>query len=187
MSDSRSLEELYLVHKVEPDEIVETFDCGDADLNDFIKNSATNFRKQLLAVTYVLASRENPNEVIGYCSLANDIVALSDFDSATQFNRFRREQGFPNSKRLKSYPAIKVCRLGVDLATRNRGAGRLLLNYVKTLFTTDPKSGCRFVTVDAYIDAIPFYEKNGFHLLDDKEIDKSDFTRIMYFDLKRIS
>lgn len=24
------------------------------------------------------------------------------------------ERGFPNEKRLKSYPAVKLCRLGVD-------------------------------------------------------------------------
>ncbi len=186
MTDSRSLEELCLIHKVEPEEMVESFDCGDDDLNDFIKNYATDYSRQMLAVTYVLVSRENPNKVIGYCSLANDTVALSNFKSGNLFNRFRRERGFPNSKRLKSYPAVKVCRLGVDLSARNRGAGRMLLNFVKTLFTADPKAGCRFATVDAYVDAIPFYEKGGFHLLDEGEVRKSDVTRIMYFDLRRI-
>ncbi len=166
--------------------MVLSFDCADADLNDFILNAAPDYRKALLAVTYVLAPRESPDKVVGFCSLANDRVSLSDFESSTEFNRFRRQQGFPQAKRLKSYPAVKVCRLGVDLSMRGRGAGTKLLNFVKTSFTVDNKAGCRFITVDAYIDAIPFYEKNGFSPLssDDEE---AKYTRTMYFDLNDIA
>lgn len=42
-------------------------------------------------------------------------------------------------------------------------------------------SGCRFLTVDAYKAAIPFYEKCGFNFLSEK--DEEDETRAMYFDL----
>ncbi len=186
MSKSKILHDSYFVRKIKEGEVVQDFDCGDDDLNDFLKNSAANYRKQLLAVTYVLVSKKNPEKIIGYCSLANDTVALSDFKNSTLFNRFRRELEFPNSKRLKSYPAVKVCRLGVDLSARNMGAGTKILDFVKSRFAANPESGCRFLTVDAYVDAITFYEKNGFHLLDEDEVKKSDMTRIMYFDLKRI-
>ncbi|MCQ2225529.1 MAG: GNAT family N-acetyltransferase, partial [Paludibacteraceae bacterium] len=48
--------------------------------------------------------------------------------------------------------------------------------------TIDNKTGCRFLTVDAYLDAVPFYEKNGFSLLTTEDED-STYTRLMYFDL----
>ena len=44
----------------------------------------------------------------------------------------------------------------------------------------DP-SGCRFLTVDAYKAAIPFYEKCGFNFLSEKDVEED--TRAMYFDL----
>ena len=47
------------------------------------------------------------------------------------------------------------------------------------------KTGCRFLTVDAYKAAVPFYEKNGFVPLNDDDIDAP--TRLLYFDLKDIA
>ena len=41
--------------------------------------------------------------------------------------------------------------------------------------------GCRFITVDAYAAAIPFYIRNGFVPLNDEDIDEP--TRLLYFDL----
>jgi hypothetical protein len=45
-------------------------------------------------------------------------------------------------------------------------------------------AGCRFIIVDAYKNALPFYKKNRFKYL--TENDKDDATRIMYLDLKAI-
>ncbi len=185
MTTFEQLESQYHIHKMSQEEIVKTFDCGDADLNDFIINAAPDYKKAMLVVTYVLAAKDNPDNVVAFCSLANDRVSLSDFENTTEFNRFRKKQGFPQAKRMKSYPAVKVCRLGVDLSMRGRAAGTKLLNFVKTYFTIDNKTGCRFITVDAYIDAIPFYEKNGFRPLNSDDEDAT-YTRTLYFDLNDI-
>ena len=42
-------------------------------------------------------------------------------------------------------------------------------------------TGCRFLTVDAYLDAVPFYEKNGFRRMNAEDDDPH--TRLMYYDL----
>ena len=47
------------IRKLQPDEVVKSFDCGDKDLNEFIIDEAPLYRKALLAVTYVLESTEN--------------------------------------------------------------------------------------------------------------------------------
>ena len=114
------------VRKLQKDERVKSFNCGDDDLNDFILNKAILYRKSLLAVTYVFENIES-KEVIGYFSLANDRVSLNDFDD---------------------------------------------------------KTGCRFITVDAYHDAIPFYKNNDFQYLRKDEYDI--VTRLLYFDLNDI-
>lgn len=176
----------YVIRKLEPDEKIKSFDCGDADLNDFIVNAADDYRKALLAVTYVLESPEDTGHehVIAYFSLANDRVSLSDFENNAEFNRFRRQR-FVNEKRIRSYPAAKICRLGVDVSARNLHIGTLLISFIKSYFIADNKTGCRFLTVDAYHDALPFYYKNLFVPLNDD--DKDSHTRLLFFDLNDIA
>lgn len=171
------------VRKLNPDERVTSFDCGDEDLNSFILEEALLYRKALLAVTYVVEDSES-GKVLAYFSLANDKVSLSDFESKTEFNRFRRKR-FVNEKRLKSYPAGKLCRLAVDNAAKNLHIGSNLIRFIKGYFITDNKTGCRFLTVDAYADAIPFYLKNGFVPLN--EDDAGQATRLLFFDLNDIA
>ena len=127
---------------------------------------------------------KNTKRVAAFFSLANDRVSLSDFENKTEFNRFRKNR-FPNEKRLKSYPAAKLCRLGVDESMKGQSLGTLLLRFIKSYFVVDNKTGCRFLTVDAYADAVPFYLKNGFVPLN--EDDKDDDTRLLYFDLNDVS
>lgn len=53
---------------------------------------------------------------------------------------------------------------------------------IKTILNENQDySAFRFITVDAYISAIPFYEKNGFKQLTQK--DEDEHTRLMYFDM----
>lgn len=160
-------------------DIVEAFDCDDADLNDFLLNEANLYRNALLSVTYIVEDKIT-HEVLAYFSLSNDKVSISDFESKTEFNRFRKHK-FVNEKRLRSYPAIKIGRLAISKSVQNQSIGTYLLEFIEDYFIIDNKSGCRFVTVDAYVNAIPFYIKNNYQFLNNDDEDKR--TRVMYFDL----
>lgn len=170
------------IRKLNRGQQVSTFDCGDEDLNDFIINDAPLYSKSLLSTTYILVDK-NTEKVAAYFSVANDRISIQDFPSNTDFNRFRKHR-FVNEKRLKSYPAIKICRLGIDKSMQGHQIGTFLIDFVATLFTDDSKSGCRFMTVDAYSQAIPFYLKNDFAFLSSE--DEGQRTRLMYFDLNDI-
>ena len=172
--------ERFKIVRLAPTNAVDNFNCGDRDLNDYITNRATLFDQYMLAVSYTCID-SGTKQILAYFSLANDKIATSDFPSMTEFNRFRRKQGFPNEKRLKSYPAVKLCRLAVDICAKNQKLGTLIINYIKSMFVISNKTGCRFITVDAYLAAIPFYEKNGFHMMNLEDDDPH--TRLMYFDL----
>ncbi len=137
MMNSLTMHNRFFIRRLDETEYVNVFDCGDDDLNDFIINESVPFRRALLAVTYVLAEKSNPDKVIAFCSLANDRVSLSDFDSKTEFNRFRRQKSFPQAKRLKSYPAVKLCRLAVDKSAKGMSVGSLLIDFIKTYFVND--------------------------------------------------
>ena len=175
--------DIYEIRILQKDEKVKSFNCGDNDLNDFLLNRSNSFRKALLAVTYVFENIES-KEIIGYFSLANDRVSLTDFENKTEFNRFRKSR-FINEKRIRSYPAVKICRLGINEEFHNKGIGSMLLNFIKSYFLEENKTRCRFITVDAYNNAIPFYQNNDFQYLRMEETDI--VTRLLYFDLNDIA
>lgn len=166
--------------RLNPSNIVKKFSCGDDDLDDFILRRASAFQKHLLSVSYAYVD-DVSGRILAYCSLANDKVAITDFKDKAEFNRFRKKRGFPNEKRLKSYPAVKLCRLGVDMTAKGQRIGTTILNYIKSMFVIENKTGCRFLTVDAYLNAVPFYERNGFRFM--TQDDDDPHTRLMYFDL----
>ena len=175
--------DIYEIRILQKDEKAKSFNCGDDDLNDFLLNRSNSFRKALLAVTYVFENIES-KEIIGYFSLANDRASLTDFENKTEFNRFRRNR-FVNGKRMKSYPSVKICRLGINKDFHGKGIGSMLLNFIKSYFLEENKTGCRFITVDAYNNAIPFYQNNDFQHLKKEESDT--VTRLLYYDLNDIA
>lgn len=177
-------QETYTVRRLKMKEAVKSFNCGDADLNDFILNESLFYRKALLAVSYIVENKKENNQVAAYFSLANDRISLTDFKDKTEFNRFRKHR-FVNEKRLRSYPAAKICRLGVDISAKGTGMGSFLLAFIQSYFVVNNKTGCRFLTVDAYADAIPFYLKNGFTPLTLE--DKESPTQLLFFDLNDIT
>jgi predicted N-acetyltransferase YhbS len=89
------------------------------------------------------------------------------------------------NKQRKTYPALKIGRLAVDVGFKGCGIGSYILNAVETIVQDTRDYGCRFLTVDAYRDAFGFYLKNGFEFLSSE--DETDNTRLMYYDLKRMS
>jgi GNAT superfamily N-acetyltransferase len=170
----------YSLVRLTEDYSIKSFDCDDADLNDFIFNDAKNYLKELLAVTQLLEDTQN-NATIAFFSVFNDRISLNDTDK-TFWNRLRRP--IPNEKRLTSYPAVKLGRLAVSNEYKNKGFGRTILDFLKIHFITNNKTGCRFLTVDAYLKSLPFYEKQGFAYFTNS--DMGEDTRQMYFDLAQL-
>ena len=171
-----------ILRRLGENDAVARFDCGDDDLNDFIFGDALLYYKVRLATTYVLEDK-NTKDTIGYFSLAHDRISLTDFPSNSAYNRFRK-QFFAQGKMFKSYPALKICRLATDCKYHGEGIGTMMVNMIVASYKSDNKAGCRFITVDAYADALPFYYKQGFVPLSKEDEDSP--TRLLYFDLENI-
>ncbi len=129
-------------------------------------------QKELLAKTYCWINTEN--KLVAMVSLSNDNIELSGTKKRKLFER---------EKHFRYYPAVKIGRLGVDKDFKRAGLGSQILSFLKIFFVIKNKTGCRFLTLDAYNDkkVLDFYLKNDFLFLHDK--DKNEKTRIMYFDL----
>ena len=169
----------FTVRRLDPGQKIGEFDCLDNDLNDFIRNEALDYEKSLFSMTYLINDKKT-GELAAYFSLANDKISITDFESKTDFNRFRKQK-FVNEKRLRSYPALKIGRLAISRKYQNQSLGRILIDFIKQYSLRSRYAGCRFVTVDAYINALPFYIKNDYQFLNNDDEDKN--TRVMYFDL----
>ena len=138
------------------------------------------FAKELLAVTYVLEDTDT-GKIAAYFSLLNDKVDR-EFADPRIWNNLSRK--IPNAKRRSSYPALKIGRLAVSNEMKGQDIGTKIINYIQTRCTSNPSTGCRFITVDAYVSAVGFYQKCDFKLLVQPEQD--DETVLMFFDLESL-
>ena len=176
------LEKIKIV-RLEEDTPISSFDCGDIDLNDFLHNDSKNYLKSMLAVTYLVKVE---NEIAAYFCLSYDGLTRTTILTAeekTLWNKVGRK--IPNSKRRQTYPAVKIGRLAVSQKFSGLGLGTQMLLSVREMYLSEPHhAGCRFITVDAYRSALPFYERNDFRYLTTKDEDED--TRAMYFDLKAV-
>ena len=155
---------------------LESFDCGDEDLNDFLLHDAKAFQKKQIANTYILESDGN---ILAYFCISNDKFSRQN-SSNTMWKRIKKE--FPIEKQFSSYPSVKIGRFAVDKAAHGTGLGSELMTSLKFLLKEKHVvSAFRFLTVDAYIKAIPFYEKNDFRLL--LPNDPNEHTKTMFFDM----
>lgn len=155
---------------------ITTFDCGDDDLNAFLVEDAKGAIEKRVAKTLII---EDEGRIVAYCSLLNDRISRQDVTNS-HWKKIRER--FPTSKQFRSYPCVKVGRLAVAKDYHGQHLGRQLINSIKTLLNENNSySAFRFLTVDAYISAVGFYESMGFVRLTRKEED--EHTRLMYFDM----
>ena len=164
MNKENTIEELSFSLLTE-EHIIKTFDCEDEDLNDFLFKEAIPYQKQMLATTFIV---ENSERTLGFYSLLNDSMQIKEelFSSKSQY--------------------LKIGRLGVDKTYKGKGLGRILLEgIIANCIALNKKQACRLITVDAYRQAFPFYERFGFQYISNN--DENEEVRQMFLDLMTIS
>ena len=136
----------------------------------------------MLAKTYVL---QDDSHTVAYVSLLTDKIAQTSVPK----NLWRRlRKSIPHEKHFNSYPAVKIGRLAVSLQNKGEGIGSRIIEAMKIKLAVSPAqiAACRFLTIDAYHKAVPFYEKNNFRLLTN-DVPEDAPTVPMYFDLMTIA
>lgn len=172
------------------------FECGNPDLDEFFNEDAIHYDIELLGKTYCWILREKPDTILAAFTIANDSIKTHGMPNSVR-NRIQRSVA--NPKRGRTYPAVLIGRLGVNLMIQGKGEhiGTQTMDFIKKWFRSeDNKTGCRFIVVDAINDraTIGYYIHNGFKpIYNDESVEKEFFgieddevlrTRMMYFDLK---
>ena len=86
---------------------LQSFDCGDVDLNEFLLDDAKHFLAKRIANTFIL---ENKGKVVAYCCLLNDKVTRLEI-IGSQWKKIK--DTFPDGKKFRSYPSVKIGRFAV--------------------------------------------------------------------------
>lgn len=171
------------------------FNCGVEDLNEFFANDAIAYERDLMGKTYCWLDNSNDRKIIAMITLANASIQTTHLP-----NNPKRHinKGIAYNKQGRTYPAVLIGRLGVDKDYQGDSfrIGAQIMDFIKEWFiSSDNKTGCRFILVDAVNAAhtLRYYERNGFKSLFPRVSDEKAFynisedeelrTRMYYFDL----
>lgn len=137
------------------------FDCGDAQINDFLRRFARQSHEQNAAKTFCAIDNAFPNRILGFYSVAPTAVAYEDVPSTMTKGLARHEvSGF------------KLARLATDLKVAGRGlGGQLLAAAALRCLRIAGEGGGVLLIIDAKNDrAANWYKSYGAEQLADKAL-----------------
>lgn len=129
------------------------FDCGQSDLNAFIKTKAARHQIQRVSRTFVLTDETEPKHILGYYSLSNSQIARAQLGEAEMRTLPRHP-----------IPAVLLARMAVDSRQQGKRYGQwLLMDAIKRSVLAGRQSGVYALLVDAKDEAAKrFYGRFGF-------------------------
>jgi GNAT superfamily N-acetyltransferase len=162
------------IRRLEEQDEVEPFDCGDEPLNNYLKRHAwANQQKSSIGMTFVAIDDGAPCTVIGYFTLA---MASAPRDAFPK--KYRR--GLPPY----DLPLILLARLAVDRRFSGRGLGHALISEAfKIALRAADDVGCRCIITDAYRERTAWYARYGFVPLEGAAEDR---PQRMFLDIRTV-
>jgi len=174
------------------------FSCNDEDLDEFFAKDCLVNQRKLLGKTYLFCLKNSPDTIVTAFSLSNDSIRLTNRLTDEYKEQFLEDTDL-HDKSLKRFPAVLIGRLGTNSKYAGKGYGSAIMDFIKVLFRTNNRTGCRFLIVDALNrpETLHYYEKNGFnYLIADDRLEAKYMgigvgrlplnTRLMYFDLLKL-
>lgn len=189
----KDIKENYYFETLSAKHDLSDFDCGDEELNDFLKNDALSQQNEKLNVTKLVLCE---GKIIGYASLLTDTIILKKIKDEKIREKLKGKLNL-NSKE-KEISAVMIGRFALDKKYIGEGLGsHILRNILRNLKQiSENKIGFRFIVIEGYASAFNFYViKNCFEYLekDEKLVQKINFISkrdpkklfYLYLDLKK--
>ena len=144
----------YQIRPLQKSDNRKEFESGQADLDHFFwRYAGQNQFRHHIGVSYIAT---NENTIFGYIVLAVGNLEVEKFSEG---------QSLPLHYPL---PILRIGRLAVDYRYQGEGIGKQLLRYAfLSAIQQRDIAGCVGVVVDAKIQAIEYYKRLGFQLIDE--------------------
>ena len=124
------------------------FSCGEGDLDEFFAKDCLVNQRKLLGKTYLFCLKSQPDTIVTAFSLSNDSIRLTNRIADEDKEQFLDDTDL-RDKTLKRFPAVLIGRLGTSKDFAGQGYGTAIMDFIKVLFRTNNRTGCRFLIVDA--------------------------------------
>lgn len=137
-------------------DVLKSFDCGDSRLNDFLCNEAYSLDEENIYATTVYLIN---HQIVGFYTNSCSLLAVNEHDDFT--NNSVRET-------MKEFSAIKIQYFAVDRRFQNQKIGSFMMSeLLRNLLISDIEYNLGFKTIylEAFQDAVEFYQLNGFKYL----------------------
>ena len=137
------------------------FDCGNEELNNYLKRYARQNDKLGINKTFVAIKPDTPLSVDGYYTISSSVI---EFHSLPEEKR-KRSPAYP-------IPAALIGRLAVDVSCQGEGLGtELLVDALLRTVKASSEIGIYAIRVDAIDDrAKEFYLKHEFIPFEDNPL-----------------
>lgn len=161
---------------------IDTFDCGNKDLNDFLcTDEVSNYEEEMLGKTTLVFYE---GELTGYYTLSSTSLSVRYLEHKAGFGKL-------SEYHINELPALLIGRLAIDLNWQKKGVGRYIVQRIAMMALDQSRNqGIRLLVVQAKEDAFDFYRKCGFDFVMESRNEMKRFkargTRTMFFDVSSL-
>lgn len=147
---------------INEDSSIEEFNCGDEELNFYLKHFALLYQQRRFGITMTFFEKNDVHKkVIGYYTVC-----------PASIERNLLSAKFLSGPKPNPIPAFKLCRLAVDKNFQGQQLGRsIFIHALEKIIFQAQQIGGSLVIIDAkHEKAKKFYEKFGFVGLQSNEL-----------------
>ena len=133
---------------------ISEFDCGEIELNSFLKDLALLFQRRCFGVTVIFFEKEDPSKrVIGFYTLCPACIQQDSLPKK-----------FLTGPKPNPIPAFRICRLAVEKRFQNKGIGQIIfIHALKKCLEQANQIRGSVILIDAkHAKTKSFYERFGF-------------------------
>ncbi|MFK8012641.1 MAG: hypothetical protein AB8B80_11405, partial [Marinicellaceae bacterium] len=132
------------------------FDCGQSEINKFLKLQANQSAKKSYSQTHVLIDENKPIQIIGFYTLTSILI-----------NKPLQHQ--INIKYPHELFGVNLARMGVDINFQKQSlSSHLIIDAIEKTTIIEQNMGCQGLFVDAKNEKlIQYYKKFGFETISD--------------------
>jgi GNAT superfamily N-acetyltransferase len=148
------------IERLGPGHDREGFDCGSAELNDYLKKTARQHLEKGLSQTFVLMNDSEPERILGF-------LTLTVCEVQAQILPPKLVKRYP-----QHVPAAKLARLAVAKDRQREGLGKLMMVHAlqQAIRVSDSVGIIGFFVDAKNEDARRYYEQYGFMALPDNPL-----------------